>query len=306
MKIQGLTHSIKLVTNIFIIYRFPAVQCQAVNHFLKYDLDALFIVTHAPGQSAYNIVERRMAPLSHDLAGLILPHEHYGTHLNKSLKCIDTELEMKNFSKAGHVLAEVWSNTVIDGEPVVASYIEPDQSRPIVKEQNERWKSGHLRSSQYLLQIVKCDDNSCCKPKRSTITQVMPSRFILSPVKFGKNEKGVFLASINDESAHFGTLSNRVLLSSFVPYNLPFDYFCPSIQPHLNTRTCNRCNIYHSSQKSLTAHKRFGCLPLIEKDKIDKLEVLCEIEDDEELGEFTDEVPILPLETFISPLFEQA
>ncbi|CAF4852623.1 unnamed protein product, partial [Rotaria magnacalcarata] len=28
-----------------------------------------------PGQSAYNIVESRMAPLSHDLAGLILPHD---------------------------------------------------------------------------------------------------------------------------------------------------------------------------------------------------------------------------------------
>jgi len=77
-------------------FRFPKVQDHAIDHFLRYDLDALFIVTHAPGQSAYNIVERRMAPLSHDLAGLILPHDHYGSHLDKSLKCIDTALEKRN------------------------------------------------------------------------------------------------------------------------------------------------------------------------------------------------------------------
>ena len=65
--------------------------------FLKYNLDALFVFTHAPGSSAYNRVERRMAPLSKDTTGLILPFETYGTHMNASNETTDIDLEKKNF-----------------------------------------------------------------------------------------------------------------------------------------------------------------------------------------------------------------
>ena len=78
-----------------------------------------------PGQSAYNIVERRMAPLSHDLAGLILPHDHFGSHLNDSGIRINVDLEKLNFRKAGQILAERWNKSVIDGFPCVAEYINP-------------------------------------------------------------------------------------------------------------------------------------------------------------------------------------
>ncbi len=54
----------------------------AIGHFRHYDLDAIFFACHAPGQSTYNAVERRMAPLSYDIAGLILPHDPYGSHLD--------------------------------------------------------------------------------------------------------------------------------------------------------------------------------------------------------------------------------
>lgn len=56
--------------------RFEKVIKLAIGHFKKYDLDALFIITNAPGRSAYNRVERRIAPLSNQLAGVI-EHEHY-------------------------------------------------------------------------------------------------------------------------------------------------------------------------------------------------------------------------------------
>ncbi|CAF0743506.1 unnamed protein product [Didymodactylos carnosus] len=115
--------------------RFPKTLMAAIRKFRKYNLDALFILTHAPGQSAYNVVERRMAPLSHDLAGLILPHDHFGTHLNDSGVTINQELEKTNFKKAGEVLAEVWSGSVIDEYPVVAEYIEPPATTPEEKRQ---------------------------------------------------------------------------------------------------------------------------------------------------------------------------
>lgn len=58
------------------------------------------------GQSAYNAVERRMAPLSRDLTGLILPHAFYGSHLDGQGKTVDEKLEELNFAKAGTVLGK--------------------------------------------------------------------------------------------------------------------------------------------------------------------------------------------------------
>ncbi|CAF0966810.1 unnamed protein product [Rotaria sp. Silwood1] len=105
--------------------RFPKTLVASIRKFKKYNLDALFVLTHAPGQSAYNIVEHRMAPLSHDLAGLILPHDHFGSHLNDSGVTINIDLEKLNFRKAGQILAETWNQSVIDGFPCVAEYINP-------------------------------------------------------------------------------------------------------------------------------------------------------------------------------------
>ncbi|CAF4412548.1 unnamed protein product [Rotaria sp. Silwood2] len=105
--------------------RFPKTLVASIKKFKKYNLDALFILTHAPGQSAYNIVERRMAPLSHDLAGLILPHDHFGSHLNESGGTVNVDLEKLNFRKAGQILAGRWNQSVIDGFPCIAEYINP-------------------------------------------------------------------------------------------------------------------------------------------------------------------------------------
>lgn len=92
----------------------------SVHHFLKYDFDAVFFACNAPGRSAYNRVEWSMAPLSRALAGIILPYDHYGTHLDSQGCTIDIDLERTNFYYAGRALAEVWSNTVIDGHVTVA------------------------------------------------------------------------------------------------------------------------------------------------------------------------------------------
>ena len=84
----------------------------AVHHFVQNNLDAYFIATNAPGRSAFNHVERRMAPLSKELSGLILPHDKYGSHLNDQGLTHDTDLEKKSFAFAGSTLAEIWSQTV--------------------------------------------------------------------------------------------------------------------------------------------------------------------------------------------------
>ncbi|CAF1070651.1 unnamed protein product [Rotaria sp. Silwood1] len=108
--------------------RFPKTLVSAINKFKKYNLDALFITTQAPGQTSFNVVERRLAALSQDLAGLVLPHDYFGTHLNVSGLTVDAEVEKQNFKATGEVLAEVWSMDMIDRHPVVAHYIDPPES----------------------------------------------------------------------------------------------------------------------------------------------------------------------------------
>ena len=73
--------------------RFPNVIAANAYLFKKYDLDVLFVATNAPGRSAFNEVERRMAPLSEDLAGHIFAHDHYGNYLYDS----EVQHELKSF-----------------------------------------------------------------------------------------------------------------------------------------------------------------------------------------------------------------
>jgi hypothetical protein len=88
-----------------------------------------------------------MAPLSHDLAGLVLPHNHFGDHLDNSGNTKDEDQERKNFAHAGKTLAEVWSDTVIDGHPVVAEYVE-DVATTDIQSKDASWHSVHVHAVQ--------------------------------------------------------------------------------------------------------------------------------------------------------------
>ena len=86
--------------------------------FKELKLDVLLHGINAAGFSAFNPVERRMVPLSHDLTGIILQHDSCDNHLNESGKIVDLELEKQNFFKAAKVLSDIWSRMVIDGHPI--------------------------------------------------------------------------------------------------------------------------------------------------------------------------------------------
>ena len=64
--------------------RYPKTLAIAVDLFHHLKLDVLLYGVNVAGLSAFNPVEPRMAPLSHELAGLVLPHDHYGNHLDSS------------------------------------------------------------------------------------------------------------------------------------------------------------------------------------------------------------------------------
>ena len=57
-----------------------------ISLFKELKLDALLHGINPSGMSAYNPVERRMASLSHDISGIILPHDHFGIYLDTCRK----------------------------------------------------------------------------------------------------------------------------------------------------------------------------------------------------------------------------
>ena len=83
---------------------------QTLRKFFKDDdIDYLIAVCNAAGLSAFHFIERRMVLLSKELAGIVLPHDSFGTHLDENGKTIDDVKELQNFRKAGETLSEIWS-----------------------------------------------------------------------------------------------------------------------------------------------------------------------------------------------------
>ncbi|KAJ6643029.1 hypothetical protein Bhyg_07985, partial [Pseudolycoriella hygida] len=149
--------------------RYEKVIQMYIHHFLKCDLDA----------------------------EIILPHDHFGTHLDDQGRTIDIDLEKTNFSFAGTALAEVWSETIIDGDVTVAEYIDPatsdiDMSSIITKDVN--WRDRHVFQSQYLLQIIKCNDSNCCKEMRSSLFKFIPNSGLPAPIQIQQTNSGLNLA----------------------------------------------------------------------------------------------------------------
>jgi hypothetical protein len=202
-----------------------------------------------------------MAPLSHDLAGLILPHDHYGSHLDSTGRTVNAELEKANFQKAGETLAAVWSETVIDGFSVHAKYIEPVTvaSDTEVVSPTQQWLCDHVQQSQYCLQIIKCNDVSCCGQRRTNYNEAFPKRFIPPPVPFIHTDAGVVSAAVGSGDGIFGSLFHRIALSAIEPRHdykaMPFDLYCPSVSGQIHKRVCFSCGKYFPSQVALKAHK---------------------------------------------------
>ena len=237
-----------------------------IHNFLEYNLDALFIACNAPGRSAYNRVERRMAPLSKELAGVVLPHDSYGSHLDAQGRTIDKELEKKNLGCAGNVLAEIWSSVIIDKYPVVAEYIPFENSElnaSSLSSKDHTWFSQHVRTSQYFTQIIKCKDGKCCSKPRSSYFEVIQQRFFPPLIPLAQTGDGLKAPACVEEVRHFfpslfASLSlniDEMLPRSATAFKvLPYDLYCPSVIPMLAERMCKKCSLYFATKVLLKEH----------------------------------------------------
>lgn len=80
---------------------------RAVEYCRKYNFDAFYVSTNATRRNPYNLVERRIAPSNRELAGIVLPHDHFGAHLDGQGRTVNPELADKTFAHAGNVLASI-------------------------------------------------------------------------------------------------------------------------------------------------------------------------------------------------------
>ena len=166
--------------------------------------------------SAYNYVERRMAPLSKALEGVLFPHDTFGDHLDSDGKTRDQELERKNFQRAGKVLAEIWGQLVLDYHPVISEYVENQASEP--DEYNELCVSQHCRIT-LMLQIVKCDDRTCCSEMRTTWRSVFKQKFLPSPVAVRQEPGPVIpeVGQVKKSDKFLGNLCQRLDITPLIP-----------------------------------------------------------------------------------------
>ena len=197
-----------------------------------------------------------MTPLSKQLSGLILPHDYYGNHLNSNGKTINNDLEYKNFKFAGEALCEVFSNVIIDSYETVAEFINRDSSElesTNLIHKSESWIAQHVRSTQYMTQIVKCLDKNCCGTIRSKFHKIIKSRFLPAPIPLH------YAPMIEMESMDINKLKCTSLFQNlhFASPESPYDQYCSSVNDKVQSRTCKKCKIYFASLTLLSNHKKF-------------------------------------------------
>ena len=85
-----------------------------------------------------------------------------------------------SFAAAGDILAEVWSESAIDSYPVVGAFLSPPENicEAMIFTEGEEWKAKHVMQVQYKLQIVRCNDNTCCDKWRTNYSEFFLRRYV--------------------------------------------------------------------------------------------------------------------------------
>lgn len=217
--------------------------------FKQLDLDYLSVRTHAPGQSAYNPVERSMSSLSGKLAGIVLDAFNYGRHLgnkNGQVTIVDEELGRKNFKHAGEHLCELWNRDLIHGRQVIATYVEEHNYSVFsdVKKETWDWIDRHSQICKYSFDLRKCEDRNCCSPPRA------PEVF-----EFLSLNNGFLPPIVKGRDNHF--LSSLHTLEYFGDQLPGYDKHCPSISPELyDELVCQKCGKYFPTKTFIKMHAK--------------------------------------------------
>ncbi|CAG8820727.1 41786_t:CDS:2, partial [Gigaspora margarita] len=115
--------------------------------FIELNLDYFTIRTHALGQSAYNPVECSMSTLSEKLAGIVLPIDNFGSHLDSNGAINNVDLAKQNFQYASEKLYNIWRRDHIHGKEVFVEYVD-EQINPFNKASDVSWSWIEIHSEE--------------------------------------------------------------------------------------------------------------------------------------------------------------
>ena len=157
----------------------------------------------------------------------------------------------------------------LDKFPVVAEYVENAATNPV--DLDEKWISVHYRISQYLLQVVNCNDLKCCGNFGTTLQSVFPSHFLPGPVPVRQISEGPVVPNVNDvkPSDRFVDLWKAKSIQQLIPKSgfseMPYDLYCPSLKTKVKNRVCKECDIYYPSIAACKRHRSHGCKSVLEE-----------------------------------------
>lgn len=132
---------------------------------------------------------------------------------------------------------------------VVAEYVEPDdKAESFVPDlPSPQWYSEHVRESQYLLQVLKCDDRACCGHVRSSLRSILPERFMIPPYPILQSSSGLCIPKPEEHDGKtFATFLLRLSLG--ISKSLQKD------RQQLLERTCQWCGLYFCTKKKVKEH----------------------------------------------------
>ncbi|PKK64394.1 hypothetical protein RhiirC2_775617 [Rhizophagus irregularis] len=202
-----------------------------------------------------------MATLSGKLAGITLPIDHFGSHLNTQGKVIVPELALQNFRYAGETLCDIWRRDLIFGKKVDARYVE-ELSNSFENLEFEEcfvpwsWIENHCNLCQYSLDIKHCTNTSCCGPPCAK-----------EAMDFLFSNNGFLPLVTKAKDGHF---TNTIhLFKYFDLMKIPgYDFHCPSLdQTAYSHLCCSACNKYFPTLTYLTKHKKRCILSAVDGPK---------------------------------------
>lgn len=144
---------------------------------------------------------------------------------------------------------------------MISNYVLPlEQKRKAIEiEDTEQWIDQHVRQSQYMMQIIKCNRGSCCLPFKSNYKEFFQNRFLTAPIPLYQSTEGIARGDGGYYYSMFTSLHlNRILKPTC------YNQYCPSVQikdkngkMKLEKRTYDECSLYYLLIEAMVAHKRF-------------------------------------------------